>query len=143
MDLKSFKDAVSNVFAQRCKSFEFQVVTAGADKHGSYVWEATQTRYGLNRYVTLSFTPENEWSAVFEEIMFGADDGERYTSRTIPYGLVTISKDGEDLTGYITKDLPSHLREAMKSVQGFDKDALTESYIFPRGSARGTVVGPR
>lgn len=141
MDFRSFKNRVGDVFEQACQVSGFRAVTTGADKYGSYVWEAAKTANNLNRYVTLSYTPEDGQVVLFEEILFGADDGQRYLSQAVPYGPVMLGQDAANVDAYILNELPSHIFTAMKAVETIDQASLAEAYIVPRESPTNSTVG--
>jgi hypothetical protein len=57
--------AISERFREFCGASDLTMFSAGADKHGSVVWEAGKVVGGLNRYVTFSLTPDAslaDWS---------------------------------------------------------------------------------
>lgn len=116
-----------------CKSASVPFNTLGADRHGSYVWEAGVTD-SLNRYLTLSATPVLEPEAGYLcEISIGADDNERYDTRVF---WSRFARNSDLMAKVPAGDLRALVRAtlfaAWSDVLRLKAEALTECYLKPR-----------
>lgn len=67
---------ITSVFERAAKRYGYQSAFLGADRHGSFVWEATQ-QGDIVRSLTVSFTPEADSYMV--DAWVAGSDGERFT----------------------------------------------------------------
>jgi hypothetical protein len=51
-------DIASQRFAHFCKAVDAEALVFAGDRHGSFVWECSQTDGELHRYLTFALTPE-------------------------------------------------------------------------------------
>lgn len=92
-------DSVSAVFKAQCAIAGYEVLIAGADRHGSYVWDAGRRIAGHVEYVTLALTlidapvedgndvPSSSQRGLCElEIWFTINDNGKYDRRRVVRG---------------------------------------------------------
>jgi hypothetical protein len=79
---------LTQVFRDALLSTEFVVVQEGAERHGSWEWVASNTKYSLNRFVILSVIEEIPDSSDSFETWAGADDNQRYVRLLVSQNVV-------------------------------------------------------
>lgn len=108
---------VNSIVERASLRYGFIPIVFGADRHGSFVWEATR-RDGTTRSITVSSTPQG--NAVLAEAWATATDGSRFARRPSTTQLVNESAfdsyvhDGNDgLRRLIlrTADVANHLND--------------------------------
>lgn len=127
-------DSIGEAFDVFCKRTGLRVMTRGADKHGSLVWEAGASDE-LNRYLTLALTEHGRRDRPFyqAELWIGADNNIRYARslnkswRLLPPAYHSWP-DGQALV--------SDLCSAWDTAQAIREDELREAYVTPRLSPR-------
>lgn len=75
---------LTSVFLRHSVDNGFRTITTGADRHGSYVWEASRTREAVSSIVTLALTPyvgASERDYYLCEVWIAADDGHQFGRR--------------------------------------------------------------
>jgi hypothetical protein len=121
----SVRRAANLAFERSSKRCGFKPMVAGADRHGSFVWEATK-RNELTRSITVSLTPRGD--DVVAESWATASDGERFTRREAGGPLLI---EGRNLYKYITDGDDGLLRLVLSAAHKAGElklEDLTESY---------------
>lgn len=142
--------SVSTRFESACKELGFDVLVSGADRHGTFVWEAGDTDtlnrillFGITalpqgyvdapvlaRMYTLIGEPIQPYEA---ELLVGADDDNRYGSMRVDSWVIFVSPMAT-ATHLPTRPLTLYLRQAAAMARAITPDQLTESYILSRAS---------
>lgn len=126
--------SVSQVFTSFCEKSQLLVLTRGADKHGSFVWEAGR-QDTLARYLSFALTDEEEKEPFLAELAVGADDGARFVHRVIkswPFAVVPSEAQNRSLLEWL--DL------AWDAAKRLEVGDLSEEYVTPRWDQRETSV---
>jgi hypothetical protein len=134
-------ESTSVAFVTFCQNHSVRPFTLGADKHGSYVWEAGAVADGLTRYITLGLTLEVEVGDrrvdVLRSIIIGADDGEHFTNARmveVPYWSV------DEYLANVQSKLARDLEAAWLLALRLGPEMLSESYLTPRPSTQETLA---
>lgn len=130
---KRLIESFTRDFADFCSAYALFSLTAGVDRHGSFVWEAGTTDI-LNRYLTLSATPVLVPEPGYLcEISIGADDNTRYLSIEVREWFISEAEVvGRRSIGWLDGKLQSMLSEAWSRAKRIVPAALTSRYIAPR-----------
>src|SRR5712692_5774419 len=122
-------ERITVLFREFCEQHALSVMTFGGDMHGVYVWRAG-ARVTLNRYLTVAVTPvlEDELQTNGYAIMIGADNGERFVSRTLFEWAGTLD-DIPRLPGdNAEQELLLNLAKAWNAAGKIKEMELTERY---------------
>lgn len=121
----SVRQAANLAFERTSMRYGFKPIVVGADRHGSFVWEATE-RNELTRSITVSLTPQGD--DVVAEAWATASDGDRFTRREAGRPLLVA---GQNLYKYITDEGNGFRRlvwSAAREAGELTPEDLTESY---------------
>jgi hypothetical protein len=114
----TLRGEVSSIFETASLQYGFKPIVTGADRHGSFVWEATR-RDELARTITVSFTPHND--TVLAQGWATASDGSRFARKSSKAWFVSesafdayVNNGDGGLRGLIrwATDAANHLNEA-------------------------------
>jgi len=136
---------LNQLFRNFCSQNELTVISLGADKHGSYVWEAgaqqdlirfmtfaiTEVEFEyLPPYIALYLAESRDTPVYLGELIIGADNGSAYTTQTVNERY--YKSVGEFKTDLYEGRLLSRLKDAWNVALSIRPSQLVETYIMPR-----------
>lgn len=119
------REKLGGAFEQSAAEAGYELLVDGADRHGSFIWEAGLRREGFSRSITVSVTPEHD--ATLVESWAAATDGVQFTRRK-----VTSRRLGEEQFFAFAQrhGLGAIVVGAASMAQSLSPDDLDEAYAF-------------